>query len=418
MFRSNRNSRRVSPVLPGLSREYHCWTTPIPRSAVSVFMMRTVELSRARWLPTGARVIVLEAFVLLGTRFVARFHPLSHPLDLAGYGLAAIAALAAGLSRPWPLGAFGVALPAVFAYHLIGYAPGAIDVALLVTLYQTAAPQRPWQSLVAGVLTVLGYVILSALGPTGLSVEGVLLGTFAVVASLAIGHAVAGQRAYSRQKREEETQRRVTEERLRIARELHDVVSHSISMINVQAGVAAHVMHERPEQARTALLAIKEVSRDTLRELRGILHVLRQVDEDEPRGPAPGLDQLDILVDTTTRAGVPTTVSLVGSVRPLPRAVDLAAYRIVQESLTNVVRHAAASAATVTVVYEPARVVIEVRDDGRGAGSQGRETSGEGHGLAGMRERVAAAGGELEAAPLPGRGFRVRAALPTNGATP
>ena len=361
--------------------------------------------------------MALEAFVLLGTRLAARFHPLSHPLDAVGYGLAAIAALAAGLSRLWPLGAFGVALPVVLAYHLVGYAPGAIDVALMVTLYQTAAPQRPWPSLAAGTLAVVGYTILSALGPGGLSVEAVLLGASAVVASLAIGHAIAGRRAYIRQKREEETQSRVTEERLRIARELHDVVSHSISLINVQAGVAAHVMDERPEQARTALLAIKEVSRDTLRELRGILRVLRQVDEDEPRGPAPGLEQLDILVDTATTAGISTRLSVVGSIRRLPPAVDLAAYRIIQESLTNVVRHAAASAATVTVAYEQARVVIEVRDDGRGAGSRLKETSGQGHGLAGMRERVTAAGGELEAAPLPGRGFRVRATLPTSGAT-
>ena len=183
----------------------------------------------------------------------------------------------------------------------------------------------------------------------------------------------------------------------------------------VQAGVAAHVMGERPEQAREALLAIRDTSKDTLRELRGILQVLRQVDEVEPREPAPGLAQLDILVDTASRAGISTAVSIVGTVRPLPAAIDLAAYRIVQESLTNVVRHAGRASADVSIAYEPARVVIEVTDDGRGASANG---GGDGHGIAGMRERVNAVGGQIELGPRNGRGFRVRATLPTNGTMP
>jgi signal transduction histidine kinase len=233
------------------------------------------------------------------------------------------------------------------------------------------------------------------------------------VVPLGIGHVVAGRRAWARRTRDEETQHRVIEERLRIARELHDVISHSISMINVQAGVAAHVMEERPEQAREALLAIKGSSKEVLRELRAILGILRDVDEVDSKAPAPGLAQLDVLVGTITRAGLPTTVSLAGSARPLPPGIDLIAYRIVQESLTNVLRHAGPATVEVKVSYEGARVVIEVADDGQGIGAPTNgQGAGRGHGIAGMRERAAAVGGELEAGPRPVRGFRVRACLP------
>jgi signal transduction histidine kinase len=370
--------------------------------------------SRRRWLAAGAQVLALELVVLLGTFFTARFHPHSRPLDAVAIGLAVLAAGAIGLSGRSPVAGVGVALACVLVYHAIGYQPAAIDLALMVALYKAASPQRLRLSVMLGAIAVLGYAIVSALGPGGLSLEAPLIGTLAVLASLGLGYAVAGQRAYRQQRREEETQHRLTEERFRIARELHDVVSHSISTINVQAAVAAHVMAERPEQAHAALLAIKETSRDTLRELRGILQVLRRVDEDEPREPAPGLGQLEILIDTAIRAGVPTSGSVIGPVRPLSPAIDLAAYRIIQESLTNVIRHAAPASATVTVAYEPAQLVIEVRDDGRGGAAGTAGTEEPGHGLAGMRERVNAVGGELEAIPMPGRGFRVRASLPTD----
>src|SRR2546421_9937383 len=186
----------------------------------------------------------------------------------------------------------------------------------MVVLFKAATPQRPWRSIALGVAIVLGYVAGGLLTPGGISPQGLLLGTLAVLASLGLGFAIVGQRTYVRARREEETQRRVTEERLRIARELHDVVSHSISTINVQAGVAAHVMGERPEQAREALLAIKETSKETLRELRGILQVFRQVDDVEPRGPAPGLAQLDILVKTASEAGVAPKTSIIGTAPP------------------------------------------------------------------------------------------------------
>src|SRR5438309_7670397 len=387
---------------------------PTTRFRGSVCTMALGPL-RHRWVRIAAQLVILELIVILSTLTAARFHPNSRPVDAIAIGLAVIAAGTIGVSWRWPAAAVGIALLSVLTYHWIGYAPGPIDLALMVVLFSAATPLRPWRSFALGAAIVLGYVAVGLLTPAGISPLGLLLGPLAVLASLGLGFAVVGQRTYAKAKREEETQRRVTEERLRIARELHDVVSHSISTINVQAGVAAHVMEERPEQAREALLAIKETSKETLRELRGILQVLRQVDEVEPRDPAPGLAQLDILIKTASEAGVPTKTSIVGTVRPLPAAIDLAAYRIIQESLTNVVRHAGRASAEVILAYEPSRIVIDVSDDGRGPTPDNGET---GHGMAGIRERVGAAGGGIEAGPRDGRGFRVHAWLPTTGVTP
>jgi signal transduction histidine kinase len=366
------------------------------------------------WLGLGVLIAGLELVLVMGTHFSVHWHPHARPLDSLAYTLVVLAPLALVVSPRWPAASVGLDLGLVLAYQTFGYAPGPIHLALLVALYRAAGPDHPWRTVGLGALSVLGYSVVGALSPGGLSLEGGLLGAAAVAAALGLGYAVTSQRTYTRRRREEELQRRVTEERLRIARELHDVVSHSISTINVQAGVAAHLLGERPEQARDALVLIKETSRDTLRELRGILQLLRGADEGELRSPAPGLAQLDILVDTATQSGVPTTKSIQGAARPLPPAVDLAAYRIIQESLTNVVRHAGPASAQVSVGYEPQRLVVEITDDGRGTG---RHPNGNGPprglGIAGMRERADAVGGTVEAGPRDGRGFRVRASLPT-----
>ena len=247
--------------------------------------------------------------------------------------------------------------------------------------------------------------------------------TIALVAiPLATGHALSNHRAYvaaiedrarlAEQTREAEAERRVAEERLRIARELHDIVSHTISVINVQAGVAAHVMAEQPALAHEALLTIKATSKEALRELRGMLGVLRDVDAAQPRGPAPGLAQLDILIATARQAGIATTVVTSGETRPLPPSVDLAAYRIIQEALTNVLRHAGPASAEVRLSYEQDSVRLDVGDDGQGTAAFSEPQERSGHGIIGMRERAVAAGGTLEAGPCPNGGFGVHAWLP------
>jgi len=248
--------------------------------------------------------------------------------------------------------------------------------------------------------------------------------------ALLLGGSVRGRRAewtaleerarHLAESQEEEARRRVAEERLRIARDLHDSVAHSMASISVQAGVGAHVLDERPEDARAALLAIKDASGEALAELRATLGMLRS-DEAAPREPAAGLDRLSSLIESSLTAGLTVDVVVEGDARPLPPAVDAAAYRIVQESLTNVIRHAGPARATVTIRHGGDAVEIAVTDDGRGAGSgggNGPDPGGAGpagpagHGLAGMRERVALLGGELSAGNRRSGGYRVLVRFP------
>jgi signal transduction histidine kinase len=210
----------------------------------------------------------------------------------------------------------------------------------------------------------------------------------------------------------DEAQAIVDAERLRIARELHDVMSYSFATISVQAGVAAHVADERPEKAAEALRVIKAISGEASREIRAILAVLRSEGPAEVHEAGHGLAHLDALAATTTGAGLPTRVTVSGLPRSLPPALDQAAYRIVQEALTNALRHAGPATVAVSLVYERDRLLLNIVDDGRGWPVSSVRQPGSGHGIAGMRERALALGGELEAGPQATGGFRVRATLP------
>ncbi|WP_078662674.1 sensor histidine kinase [Streptomyces bicolor] len=216
--------------------------------------------------------------------------------------------------------------------------------------------------------------------------------------------------------REEEARRRVAEERLRIARDLHDVVAHHIALVNVQAGVAAHVMDKRPDQAKEALAHVREASRSALNELRATVGLLRQSgDPEAPTEPAPGLERLDELVGTFRSAGLQVEVARADQGTTLPAAVDLAAYRVIQEALTNVQKHAGPDAkAEVSVVRVGPNIEITVLDDGSGDDDT---IEGGGHGLLGMRERVTALRGTLTTGPRYGGGFRVHAILPVKSRT-
>ncbi|MFE7899569.1 sensor histidine kinase [Streptomyces sp. NPDC057424] len=218
--------------------------------------------------------------------------------------------------------------------------------------------------------------------------------------------------------REEEARRRVAEERLRIARDLHDVVAHHIALVNVQAGVAAHVMDKRPDQAKEALAHVREASRSALNELRATVGLLRQSgDPEAPTEPAMGLDRLDELTGTFRSAGLHVEVARADQGTTLPAAVDLAAYRIIQEALTNVQKHAGPQAkAEVSLVHVGPNIEITVLDDG--SGEHETQDRGGGHGLLGMRERVTALRGTLTTGPRYGGGFRVHAILPLKTRTP
>lgn len=221
------------------------------------------------------------------------------------------------------------------------------------------------------------------------------------------------QWARERVERAAAERRRVDEERLRIARELHDVLAHSISVINVQAGVGLALLDTDPEQARTALTTIKAASKEALGEVRQVLDTLR-TPGDAPRAPAPGLDRLPELVEQAAAAGLAVEVAAEGTPRALPPGADLAAFRILQEALTNVVRHSSAHTARVGLIWQPRALELRVDDEGPATGGA---AGGSGNGLVGMRERAAALGGTIEAGPRPGGGFRVVARLPLKAVT-
>jgi signal transduction histidine kinase len=218
------------------------------------------------------------------------------------------------------------------------------------------------------------------------------------------------QRAEEAERTRDETARlRAVEERLRIARELHDSLTHSISVIQVQAGVAVHLARKRGEEVSPALLAIQEAGADAGRELRETLGILRSVED----GEGSDLSHLDSLVKRARTAGLPVTVTVTGAEQPLPPEVGQAAYRIVQEALTNVSRHAEGACATVLLRYSPRTLSIQVDNDGAGAAAG----SGSGLGLIGMRERVSALGGRLQAGPQDNGGFQVHAEIPLRAAS-
>ncbi|MET7486233.1 sensor histidine kinase [Streptomyces sp. NPDC005538] len=232
------------------------------------------------------------------------------------------------------------------------------------------------------------------------------MGLTAVVAWL-IGNSVRQNRAYTERLSTQAATQAVTAERLRIAREMHDTVAHSIGIIALQAGAAARVTTTQPEAAREAMRAVEHEGRETLAGLRRMLVALRAADSGVP-GVATGLGDLDRLAATTTAAGVRVEVCRRGEPRQLPPDIDLSAFRIVQESVTNVVRHAGTRACRVTLDYREDELALEVTDDGRGHGT----VTDTGFGLAGMRERVALLHGEFTAEPRPEGGFRVAARLP------
>ncbi|WP_306326727.1 sensor histidine kinase [Streptomyces venezuelae] len=308
--------------------------------------------------------------------------------------------------------------------------PATIAMSAVVALYTVASrTDRPTTWRVGLVTMALLTAAAMAFGPTPWYAQeniGIIAWTGMAAAA---GDAVRSRRAFvdaireraerAERTREEEAGRRVAEERLRIARDLHDVVAHHIALVNVQAGVAAHVMDKRPDQAKEALAHVREASRSALDELRATVGLLRQYgDPEAPTEPAPGLAVLDGLLDSFRKAGLPVALARTDGDTPLPATVDLAAYRIVQEALTNVRKHAGPDAeAEVSVVRVGRTVEITVLDNGAAPAAPAEPPPHSGHGLLGMRERVGALGGTLTAAPRYGGGFRVQAILPVTSRT-
>jgi signal transduction histidine kinase len=388
-----------------------------------------------RWLGSpvmdAVRALVVTLVLVLGAyseghpnqQFdVSQFHGHPAPHPTAALTLVAVAGLALAWRRRYPVTVLAVSTTAVAVYSLLGYVNGAALLAPVLALYAVATQVSARRAVVAAAATLAVLLAATAANnPLGHFGGGFDIIPFIVAAAVFAGIAVANRRAYVasiRDRAEQDARRQVDEERLRIARELHDVVAHTMATINVQAGVAAHVLPTQPEAVAEALQAIKTASKEGLRELRAILNVLRQADDTDSVQPAPGLAQLDALVEGARRAGLPITLAVAGEPFPLPAAVDLAAYRIVQESLTNVIRHAGPADAAVKLRYRADEIAIDVIDTGHGpsAGTGPGAVGGTaGHGQAGMRERAAAVGGTVQTGPRPGGGYQVTARLPVHG---
>jgi signal transduction histidine kinase len=366
----------------------------------------------------GALAAGLAAFGLLGTYFASHGQPARRPFDVGAIALVLVATGALAARRRHTVAVLEVVFGATLVYFWLGYANGPIWLAL-VTAYVTAVFLG--HRLAAGITAVAGFVIFPWLdylvrdgrAPSLTALAGLAAWLLVLLGGAEIVRVRRERVAEAARIREEETRRRATEERLRIARDLHDALGHHLSLINVQAGVALHLNKELPEQARTSLTAIKQASKEGLTELRSVLDILRQEGEPAPRSPTSTLARLDDLVSQAAAAGLEVRMVTEGQVRPLPFGVDVAAFRIVQEALTNVTRHAGEATATVRVSYGERDLSLQIDDDGRGPATDGAVRTGKG--IMGMRERVGALGGELQAGPRPEGGFRVRARLPLDG---
>lgn len=364
--------------------------------------------------PLGVAVLVV---VVLAGNVIAP--PGRVALDLAGYLLLVCPALAVAAVRRVPVLVLVLTTACLLAYLIRGYPGVTATVPVLIAMYATVDAGRRLAAVTAVVVTLAGGVAgqLVVIDPAPAAPD--LLQNWFLLLGWLVAAGVAGETSRQRREnldqverravdaertREEVACRRADEERLRIARELHDSLTHSISIIKVQAGVAVHLARKRGEMVPEALLAVQQASGEAMRELRATLEVLRT----DGRAMT-GLDRLETLIADVRDAGLSVTVRVSGRPTGLPAAVDLTAYRIVQEALTNVTRHAGPATATVCLDHRGHELAIRVEDDGRG-GAGGAFVPGVG--LTGMRERVVALGGSLRTGPDPSGGFRVHAVLP------
>lgn len=328
------------------------------------------------------------------------------------------------LRRRQPLPALTASAVAITVLAVSEYATNNLPNATLFLAYAVGAFAPRRQAIVGLGVVVLAIVTIWLSDTPDLDTNGMILNIALFSAAWLAGQVVrarsltaAAQLAEAEKRAEAENQaaaRAVAEERLRIAQELHDVVAHSMSVIAVQAGMGAHVLDSQPEEARRALENISQTSRTTLNEMRRLLGVLRDEEGERSHAPAPGLDEVPHLVDDVRRAGLPVELDIAGPSEAVPHGVELSVYRLVQESLTNIIKHAGTASATVTISCTPVDVDVEVVDDGRGAAVKNGHG---GHGLVGMRERVAVWGGTLDAGPRVGGGFRIHARIPFGDAS-
>jgi signal transduction histidine kinase len=375
------------------------------------------EPNRAHW--PWRSTALLTAFVLIGTHFAAHGQAHRVPLNASARLLLLVASVLLLWRHRHPVAvAYGTAV-ATLVYLAAGYPYGPVFLIVAVGCFSAVVAGHRRAAWGAVGLLWAGHALIALwlyrwLPPAGDQAGsvyqeiGIGAWVLAVVALAELVRVRREQWARERADRAAAARRRADEERLRIARELHDVLAHSISVINVQAGMGLALLDSDPEQARAALSTIKAASKEALGEVRQVLDTLRAPGA-APRAPAPGLDRLPELVEQAASAGL--TVEIEGEPPRLPPGADLAAFRIVQEALTNVVRHSGSRHARVRFAHDGEALRLRIDDDGPATGA---DAGGSGNGLAGMRERAAALGGTIDAGPRPDGGFRVLAVLPSH----
>ncbi|WP_329005824.1 histidine kinase [Kribbella sp. NBC_00709] len=361
-----------------------------------------------------AGVILALNLVLLGQR-----HPGQVAVTVSGVVLCTAAAVGMVFRRRAPLLSLGLTTAAGVCYAITQQAKSPIGLFMACAAYMVVL-RTDHRTRGTSIISVVAVTLVATAVFTNGELLANLFNGVVVLFGAAIGEATRYRRAYvqeleeralrAEQSRDEEAQRRVIEERLRIAHELHDVIAHHIALMNVQSGVAAHVLRTQPDEAEHALALVRSGGRTVLQELTVLLGVLRRSGSPLPTAPAPSLQELGALVDSFTAAGVKVDWSPPDSIGDLPDVIELTAYRIVQESLTNVLKHAPGAPAEVRLTRTSSALTIAIHNPAPST-SAGDHRSG-GHGLVGMRERVAAVGGTLSAGPMADGGFAVHAVLP------
>ena len=371
----------------------------------------------------------LALFILAINLFVPGGGHVGERIELNGtiVVLAVVGAAALAFRRSAPLVVLGVTTAVAITYAITEQGKSPIVLFMACAMYTVVVRKDRRTSSIAVCVTAAATLISSAVFIGGNLLDNLGM-TFAVLFAAAVGGAVRYRREYlteleeravrAEQSRDEEAQRRVMEERLRIAHELHDVIAHHIALMNVQAGVAAHVLRTQPDDAERALALVRSGGRTVLRELTVLLGVLRRQGTALPTAPAPSLLELDSMIESFVAAGVKVDWELPDSIGPIPDVIELTAYRVTQESLTNVLKHAPGAAVRVHLTRHPGSLAVDVTNTSpstpalRLPGSPESTPSTTGHGLLGMRERVSAVGGELRTGPEVDGGFGVHAVLP------
>jgi len=390
---------------------------------------RTDADKRPVWAFDGAVAVLFGAIAVVSLINIA---PAEQELfqrspDFWAYMLALAQTLPLAFRRIRPVTVLAIVVAAFFFDRSLDY-PSSVAAVGVPFAFHSLGSQLPRRRSLQIGLPVIGFLVaFTAMGVYySASVDwGTVVVMFILtLAPLLLGREVNERRRYLTEleeradlleaQREQRARQAVREERARIARELHDVVAHEMTVMTVQAAGARRVLDSNPDQAAEALTAIESAGHDALTEMRRLLGLLRQDRTDGALGPQPGLGRLEALVDQMEEAGLPVQLDTEGERGTLAAGLDLNAYRIIQESLTNSLKHGGPNTrASVFVRFEPDRLVIEVADDGRGAAAEGpAESNGAGHGLVGMQERAAMLGGTLKAGPQPGGGFIVKAAIP------